>query len=39
MVNGHFEKKVWATVKIEVFTEVVVTKRPLGRFKRITGEI
>jgi flagella basal body P-ring formation protein FlgA len=35
MVNGRFEKKVWATVKTEVLTAVVVTKRPLGRFKRI----
>jgi flagella basal body P-ring formation protein FlgA len=35
MVNGQFEKKVWATVKTEVLTAVVVTKRPLGRFKRI----
>lgn len=35
MVNGRFEKKAWATVKIEVLTAVVVTKRPLGRFKRV----
>jgi flagella basal body P-ring formation protein FlgA len=35
MVNGRFEKKVWAIVKTEVMTAVVVTKRPLGRFKRI----
>lgn len=35
MVNGQFEKKVWATVKTEVLTAVVLTKRPLGRFKRI----
>jgi flagella basal body P-ring formation protein FlgA len=34
-VNGQFEKKIWATVKTEVLTAVVVTKRPLGRFKRI----
>jgi len=34
-VNGKFKKKVWATVNIEVLTEVVVAKRPLGRYKII----
>jgi flagella basal body P-ring formation protein FlgA len=35
-VNKHFEKRAWVTVKIEVLTEVVVTKRPLGRNKLVT---
>lgn len=34
-VNGKFKKKVWVTVNIEVLTEVVVAKRPLGRYKII----
>lgn len=37
-VNGNFEKKAWVTVNIEVITEVVVTKKPLGRYKLITKE-
>ena len=37
-INGQFEKKVWATVKTEVLTAVVVTKRPLGRFKQIEAD-
>ncbi len=34
-VNGHFQKKVMVTVDIEVLTEVVVAKKPLGRYKMI----
>jgi len=37
-VNGHFEKKVWATVKVEVWGSVVVTRKPLGRYKPITED-
>jgi len=37
-VNGHLEKKVWATVNIEVLTEVVVTRRPVKRHNMITEE-
>jgi flagella basal body P-ring formation protein FlgA len=37
-VNGDFRKKVWATVNIEVLTEMVVTKRPLRRYQVITDD-
>ncbi len=37
-VNGLFQKKVLVTVDIEVLTEVVVTKRPFGRYKMITED-
>lgn len=37
-VNGHFEKKVRATATIEVWGPVVVTRRPLGRYKPITED-
>lgn len=37
-VNGHFQKKIRATVNIEVLKEVVVTRRPLGRRKMITED-
>ena len=37
-VNGLFQKKVSVTVDIEVLTEVVVTKRPFGRYKMITED-
>jgi len=36
-VNGKFEKKSWVTLNIEVMAEVVVTRKPLGRFK-VIGE-
>ena len=36
--NGLFQKKVSVTVDIEVLTEVVVTKRPFGRYKMITED-
>jgi len=35
-VNGKLQRKLWVTAKIEVLTEVVVTKRPLGRYQVIT---
>jgi len=37
-VNGKFFKRVWATATVEVFSDVVVTKKPLGRFKPITED-
>jgi len=37
-VNRRFVKKVWVSVNIAVFTEVVVTKRPLGRYRLITED-
>ena len=37
-VNGKFFKRVWATATIQVFAEVVVTKKPLGRYKPITED-
>ncbi|MGD8880351.1 MAG: flagellar basal body P-ring formation chaperone FlgA [Desulfobacterales bacterium] len=37
-VNGHFEKKVRATAIVEVWGPVVVTRRPLGRYKPITED-
>jgi len=37
-VNGLFQKKVLVSVDIEVLTEVIVTKRPFGRYKIITKD-
>jgi len=37
-VNGKFYKRVRATATIEIFTNVVVTKKPLGRHKPITED-
>jgi flagella basal body P-ring formation protein FlgA len=37
-VNGHFEKKVWVTATVEVWGPVVVTRKPLGRYKPITED-
>ncbi len=37
-VNGKFYKRVWATATVEVFTNVVVTRKPLGRHKPITED-
>ncbi|MEJ2164384.1 MAG: flagellar basal body P-ring formation chaperone FlgA [Desulfobacterales bacterium] len=37
-VNGKFYKRVWAAATVEVFSDVVVTKRPLGRYKPITED-
>jgi len=34
-VNGKLKKRSWVTLYIEVMAEVVVTKKPLGRFKLI----
>ena len=37
-VDGHPQKKVWATAMIEVRGPVVVTRKPLGRYKPIEAE-
>ena len=37
-VNGHPQKKVWATATIEILEPVVVTRKPLGRHKPITED-
>jgi flagella basal body P-ring formation protein FlgA len=37
-VNGHFEKKVWVSASVEVWGPVVVTRKPLGRYKPITED-
>jgi len=37
-VNGKFYKRVWATATVEIFTNVVVTKKPVGRHKPITED-
>jgi flagella basal body P-ring formation protein FlgA len=37
-VNGHSQKKVWATATIEKLGPVVVTRKPLGRHKPITED-
>ena len=37
-VNGHFEKKTWVTATLEVWGPVVVTRKPLGRYKPITED-
>jgi len=38
LVDGELYKKVKATVKIKIFKEVLVTKKPLGRYRTITQE-
>lgn len=37
-VNGHSQKRVWATARVEVLGPVVVTRKPLGRYKPITED-
>ncbi len=37
-VDGHVQKKVWAIATIEILGPVVVTRKPLGRFKPITED-
>ena len=38
LADGEFYKKVKVTVKIQIFKEVVVTKKPLGRYRTITQD-
>ncbi len=38
LVDGEIYKKVKATVKIRIFKEVVVTGKPLGRYRTITQD-
>ena len=35
-VDGDTVKKLWVMADIEVWTEVVITRRPLGRYQQIT---
>ena len=37
-VDGKFFKRAWATATVEVFSDVVITKKPLGRYKPITED-
>lgn len=37
-VNGRSHKRIWATAQIEVRGPVVVTSKPLGRYKPITED-
>ncbi len=37
-VNGHFQKRIRVTAKVEVWGSVVVTRKPLGRYKPITED-
>lgn len=37
-VNGKFYKRVWAAATLEIYADVVVTKKPLGRHKPITED-
>ncbi len=37
-VNGNFYKRVWAVAAVEIFADIVVTKKPLGRHKPITED-
>jgi len=38
IVDGHVQKKAWATATIEIRGPVVVTRKPLGRYKPITED-
>jgi len=37
-VNGHSQKRIWARAQVEVRGPVVVTRKPLGRYKPITED-
>ena len=37
-VNGKFFKRVWAAATVEVFSDVVVTQKPVGRYKTLTED-
>jgi flagellar basal body P-ring formation protein FlgA len=37
-VNGKFFKRAWASAIVAVISDVVVTKKPLGRYKPITED-
>ena len=37
-VNGKLRKRVWVTATVEVFADVLVTTKPLGRYKPITED-
>lgn len=37
-VDGHLQKRVWATATVEILGPVLVTRKPLGRYKPITED-
>ena len=37
-VDGRLEKRVWAIADIEVLKQVIVAKKPLGRYREITED-
>ena len=37
-VNGKFYKRIWVSAIVEILGDVVVTRRPLGRYKPITED-
>jgi flagella basal body P-ring formation protein FlgA len=37
-INGYDQKKIWASATIQVLGPVVVTRKPLGRYKPIGGD-
>ncbi len=37
-VNGKFYRRIWVSATIEILTDVVVTRKPLGRYKPITED-
>jgi flagella basal body P-ring formation protein FlgA len=37
-VDGDFYKRVWATVRMELLTEAMVTRKPLRRYQTITED-
>lgn len=37
-VDGQFEKRIWVTAQIKVQGEVVVVRKPLGRYQRIAQD-
>ena len=37
-LNGHSQKRIWVTAQVEVLGSVVVTRKPLGRYKPISED-
>ncbi len=37
-VNGRFYKRIWVSATVEILADVVVTRKPLGRYKPITED-
>lgn len=36
--DGAFQKKVWTSVRMEIFSDVAVTVKPIARYQPITGD-